>query len=365
MKILTGDIFQSSAKTLVNTVNCVGVMGKGIALEFKKRYPQMYKDYLNRCKNNMVKPGEPYYYSDLLGTSIINFPTKDDWRSQSNINYIIKGLKWFVDNYQKLNITSVAFPPLGCGNGGLLWEDVGPIMYKALSNLPIDIEVYAPYGTKRDMLTEEFLSDYKGISQRIGKRKSNLNKSWLCILEVLYQLNKNRYSNYIGRTMFQKLCYLLTIEGVDTNFKFKQASYGPFSTDAQEAFSVLANTMLIYEEHKGQMDAIFTTENYVKMRENNKDLLNKYQKIIDKVTDMFTRIKNTEQAELYSTIIYAYNDLKKEKKSIDEQELLNYILAWKNRWKNDEKLKFINEGIRDLTLLNYIDIKFVPGFVKN
>lgn len=125
-KILVGDLFASKAQTLVNAVNCVGVMGKGVALEFRNRYPDMFNDYKQRCAKGMVKPGVPYLYTDLTGTSILNFPTKDDWRSQSNIGYVISGLQWFRDNYEKLGIQSIAFPPLGCGNGGYYGETSVP-----------------------------------------------------------------------------------------------------------------------------------------------------------------------------------------------------------------------------------------------
>ena len=148
-----GDIFSSDMKTLVNTVNCVGVMGKGIALEFKKRYPKMYREYMAMCENGHIRPGKPYYYEDAEGNSVLNFPTKDHWRSPSKLSYIIDGLQWFRDNYDKLGITSIAFPPLGCGNGGLSWNVVGPLMYQYLHDLEIDIVVYAPYETSQEQLT--------------------------------------------------------------------------------------------------------------------------------------------------------------------------------------------------------------------
>ena len=98
MKVLIGNMFDSSMATLVNTVNCAGVMGKGVAFEFKKRFPEMYKEYVKLCDQKQLRPGTPYFYQDLCGTSIIVFPTKDHWRSPSKLEYIIKGLDWFVDN---------------------------------------------------------------------------------------------------------------------------------------------------------------------------------------------------------------------------------------------------------------------------
>lgn len=159
MKIKQGDIFTSKCTTITNTINCVGVMGKGIALEFKKKYPEMFLDYSNRCKSHLVKPGEPYVFENgLFGEKILNFPTKDHWRNPSQLSYIEKGLDWFCEHYKEYDIDSIAFPALGCGNGGLRWDVVGPIMYQKLSSLPIEIEIYAPYEVKPDKMTIGFLS---------------------------------------------------------------------------------------------------------------------------------------------------------------------------------------------------------------
>ena len=152
-----GDLFNSSAQTWVNAVNCFGVMGKGIALEFKKRFPNMYKDYVARCKAGLVQLGYPYHYTDLLDNSIINFPTKNHWRSASHLQDIEQGLVYFLAHYQEWGIESVAFPALGCGHGGLEWTFVGPLMYKRLHNLPISVEIYAPYDTPAYQLTPDFL----------------------------------------------------------------------------------------------------------------------------------------------------------------------------------------------------------------
>ena len=165
IKVLIGNLFESEMQTLVNMVNCVGVMGKGVALEFKKRFPEMYKDYVTRCQAKQIRPGVPYLYSDLFGTSILNFPTKDHWRSGSRLDDIVRGLDLFVENYRSWGVTSIAFPPLGCGNGGLEWILVGPVMYRKLMQLDIPVEIYAPFGTPKQQLSEDFL----GRSERQGK----------------------------------------------------------------------------------------------------------------------------------------------------------------------------------------------------
>src|SRR6056297_2677226 len=134
-----GTVFNTPAKTIVNTVNCVGVMGAGIALEFKLRYPEMYKDYKEKCKNDKVKVGRPYLYRLKNDLRILNFPRKKHWRNNSKLEWIESGLIYFRNNYQKINMESVAFPKLGTNNGGLNWSDVKQLMEEYLSDLNINI----------------------------------------------------------------------------------------------------------------------------------------------------------------------------------------------------------------------------------
>src|SRR6266700_329243 len=157
-KALIGDLFGTQAQTRVTTVNCVGIMGKGVAEEFKKRYPAMFEDYAERCERKQVRLGEPYLYRDCSGVLIVNFPTKDHWRSPSRLADIERGLDYFVRHHLEWGVKSAAFPPLGCGNGGLSWEEVGPLMYGKLRHLNIDTEVYAPYGTTKTQCEEDLLA---------------------------------------------------------------------------------------------------------------------------------------------------------------------------------------------------------------
>ncbi|MBK8981085.1 MAG: macro domain-containing protein [Ignavibacteria bacterium] len=139
---INGNIFESNSQTIVNTVNCVGVMGKGIALEFKKRYPEMFKVYAEQCKKGLIKPGILYLYKKS-SPWILNFPTKNHWKHPSKLEYIELGLQKFSNEYQKKGIISIAFPLLGTMNGGLKWTDVKVLMYKYLSELEnLDVEIY-------------------------------------------------------------------------------------------------------------------------------------------------------------------------------------------------------------------------------
>ena len=133
VKVIRGEtIFDSNAQTLVNTINCVGVMGKGIALEFKNRYPAMFDKYKSFCDKGVFKPGVLWIYKAEDGTWVLNFPTKIDWRNPSKIEYIEEGLKKFVEIWEEKGIKSIAFPLLGCSNGGLDPEEVIPLMKKYL-----------------------------------------------------------------------------------------------------------------------------------------------------------------------------------------------------------------------------------------
>lgn len=362
MIIKIGNLFSSRAKTLVNTVNCVGVMGKGIALEFKKRYPDMYDEYVYKCENGVVIPGEPYYYTDLVGNSIINFPTKNHWRSPSKLSYIIKGLQWFRENYKELGITSVAFPPLGCGNGGLSWSVVGPIMYEMLCDLPISIELYAPYGTNSDQLTEGFLkskiAEINKCEDVIGEESKKINKYWMLILYTIKQLNNDKYALSVGRVIFQKVCYILTKSGIPTQFNFEKGTYGPYSTEVNDAVKILSNTNLMTEEVRGSMIETIVSDNFVlKYNDYTEDELFK----VDRAIDLLSRIKNTHQAELITTVLFSYEILAKEKIIPTEEDIFNYVIKWKPHWKIIDKDRIISI-IKELAALKWIEPNLTTGY---
>lgn len=136
-----GDIFESEAQTIVNPVNTVGVMGKGLALSFKEKYPEMFKKYREICMKGLFNPGQLmlFRYSDHW---VLLFPTKIHWKNESKIEYIEEGLKKFTETYLQKGIRSVAFSKLGCGNGHLSWDIVKPIMEKYLESLPIPVFIY-------------------------------------------------------------------------------------------------------------------------------------------------------------------------------------------------------------------------------
>jgi len=144
-------LLKADVEALVNTVNCVGVMGKGIALEFKQTFPRNFEVYQKACKTGEVKPGSMFVFktgSIFKPQYIINFPTKRHWRDNSKIDNIKTGLVALIREISQLNIQSVAVPPLGCGLGGLNWSIVRPMIEKAFEDLPdVQVLLYEPEGS--------------------------------------------------------------------------------------------------------------------------------------------------------------------------------------------------------------------------
>ena len=175
IKIVRGNIFNTKAQTVVNTVICVGVMGKGIALVYKLRYPQMFDIYHDYCKRHLISIGKLWLYKgDGTDPWVLNFPTKFHWKYPSKIEYIEQGLKKFVDTYDKCGITSVAFPMLGTHNGGLDKDAVRALMINYLSqcNIPIEIYDYDPMAS--DDLFETFKEKWFSIPSNELKKVTQI-----------------------------------------------------------------------------------------------------------------------------------------------------------------------------------------------
>lgn len=145
---VSGDIFASDADAIVNAVNCVGVMGKGLALQFKKRFPENFKVYKSACDEQALRPGSVlvHEHSKTVKTRFaINFPTKDHWKQPSKIEYIDSGLESLVHEIERYKISSIAIPALGCGLGGLDWGNVRPRIVEALSPIiGLTVFIYEP-----------------------------------------------------------------------------------------------------------------------------------------------------------------------------------------------------------------------------
>ncbi len=232
-----GNLLEAPVDALVNTVNTVGIMGKGLALQFKQAYPDNFRAYESACKRGEVRLGEMFTYetSQLDGPRlIINFPTKAHWRSRSKLSDIKVGLRSLLTVISEQNIQSIAIPPLGCGNGGLDWAEVRPLIVEALGDLPgVRVMVYPPQEapsaksmpvrTRRPGMTAgrsallAMLGSYVGLS----RREEASTADGASLLEI------------------QKLMYFLQERGQDLGLDYAKGRYGPYADNLNHALEPL------------------------------------------------------------------------------------------------------------------------------
>ncbi len=227
-KITQGDLLrQDDVDAIVNTVNCVGVMGKGIALQFKNKWPENNRAYELACKQKQVRPGRMFVFDSgglVKPNYIINFPTKDHWRGKSRIEFIRDGLVDLVKQVKRLGIRSIAIPPLGCGNGGLDWDEVRPLIEQAFDDLPdVEVRLFEPAGAP----------DPKSMEVRTSRPRMTAGRA--AILKVLDTYRTLEYG--LSRIEVQKLAYFLQEAGENLKLSFVKNQYGPYSEELRHALN--------------------------------------------------------------------------------------------------------------------------------
>jgi O-acetyl-ADP-ribose deacetylase (regulator of RNase III) len=238
MKFTQGNLLEAPAEALVNTVNTVGVMGKGIALMFKEAFPENFRAYEDACKHEEVRVGRMFVTetSSLEGPRwIINFPTKKHWRQSSKLEWIVEGLDDLRRVIQDRNIRSIALPPLGAGNGGLDWSEVRPEVQRALGDLQdVDILVYEP------------TDKYQNVAKRTGVEKLTparaliaemIRRYWVLGIECTY-LEVQKLGWFLERTI-----HSLGVED-PLKLQFKADKYGPYSDRLRHLLDALDGTYL-------------------------------------------------------------------------------------------------------------------------
>lgn len=231
----TGDLLHADVDALVNTVNTVGVMGKGIALQFRRAYPDMFKAYAKACKSSDVQLGRMHVWETgvLDGPRfIVNFPTKGHWRSGSKLADIEAGLADLVRVVREHGITSIAVPPLGCGNGGLDWADVEPLIRAAFAELPdVDVRLYAPDAPP------------KAAEMGNATARPTMTVGRAALVTLL-----DRYDGVaLGATPIevQKLMYFLQVLGEPLNLKYAKNLYGPYADNLRHVLDRVEGHFLV------------------------------------------------------------------------------------------------------------------------
>lgn len=330
----TGDLLKSTAEALVNTVNCEGYMGKGIAYQFKLQYPENNKDYIKACKNGSLRVGKMHYYQER-GKIIINFPTKDRWRAKSKMEYIENGLDELIVLIKKLDIKTIAIPPLGSGNGGLIWSEVKLLIEKKLINISkkIDILIYEP--------SKNYVS--------LSTIEPKLSTSGLILMEIKGRLNK------FDSLRLQKTAYFINIFSKQNYFKFKRYKYGPYDN----SIAIIGKNIKEFQKYHNVRN---TSEAYAILY--NKIVSHKVEvklselRVFIEQSAMFVNSINTNhELECLATITY----LIEEQKSLMENEIVKCFKEWSidkaNRYSDEE----IIEAVNKLNKLNIIE-KTLTGY---
>jgi O-acetyl-ADP-ribose deacetylase (regulator of RNase III) len=332
LQIITGNMLDANVEALVNTVNTIGVMGKGIALQFKNAFRKNYSDYLAACKSGTFDIGELLIVKDHninLGEKlIINFPTKKHWRQPSKYEYIEVGLQALVKCINDHQIKSIALPPLGCGNGGLDWSIVKPMIEKHLSPLDADIFVYEPNDSVKEILQKE-----------VSVTKAKLTPARAMLLYSLF------YYEALGEhtSLFSanKLAYFLQHRmGEKLTLNFQPYKYGPYASGVQHVLLSMNGTYL-YGLEQNQATAFEPLKlNYNKFGEL-EDYIDKNLTTIQKIrlkelTRFITGFESDLSIEILASVAFIL-----EKDSTQTLEQVAADVTWTTRKKQLFKPSYI------------------------
>jgi len=229
IKLTQGDILKADAEALVNTVNCVGIMGRGIALQFRKAFPENFKAYEAACKAHHVKPGKMFIYDlNCLYSPrfIINFPTKRHWKGKSHIEDIKSGLIDLVDVVENMQIRSIAIPPLGCGLGGLNWEEVQPLIIEAFQSIPeVAILLFEPAGAPQATV---MVKENKVPNMTVGRA---------ALLGLMRRYLAAVMDPTVTLLEVHKLIYFMQEAGEPLRLNYQKAIYGPYAENLRHVLS--------------------------------------------------------------------------------------------------------------------------------
>lgn len=235
IKFTTGDILTADVEALVNSVNCVGIMGRGVALQFKNAFPENFKAYKNACAHGVVQPGRMFVFETGTMTNpkyIINFPTKRHWRGKSRMDDIEAGLKALVSEIERRRIRSIALPPLGSGLGGLHWPDVRARVEAALSELKdVGVLVYEPNGVP-DAQTSRV------------RKVPKMTPGRAALVLLLHRYLRGLLDPFVTLLEAHKLMYFMQEAGQPLRLHYTKASYGPYAENLRNVFLAIEGHLI-------------------------------------------------------------------------------------------------------------------------
>ncbi|MBZ4334351.1 macro domain-containing protein [Corallococcus sp. AS-1-12] len=289
----TGDLLRAEVEALVNTVNTEGVMGKGIALQFKQAFPDNFKAYKKACDREEVRPGTMFVFDQggLAGGPryIINFPTKRHWRAKSRIEDIESGLRDLVRVIKERKIASIAVPPLGCGNGGLRWSEVEPLITNALGGLEgVRVQVFAPAGSP------------PAKSMRVSTERPKMTPGRAGLLGLMAKYGEP--GTTFTRMEIQKLAYFLQVGGEPLRLEFVRHHYGPYAEQLNHVLERLEGHFIRgYGDRTGPSE-IVPEPGGVEEAMNYLDALPETLARLERVARLFKGLESPYGAELLATV---------------------------------------------------------------
>ncbi|MFN0034932.1 MAG: macro domain-containing protein [Saprospiraceae bacterium] len=339
IRYLTGNLLDAQAQALVNTVNTVGVMGKGIALQFKEAFPHNYKLYVAACKKGELMPGkllvvrEPTMQGEKI---IVNFPTKTEWFKKSQYEYIKIGLQELINVIHREKMSSIAIPPLGCGNGGLKWERVRPMIENHLGGLEgIDVQVFEPSDAVKAILKAQELNKPARLTPA---------RAMLLYSMFYYESSGEPASLFVAN----KLAYLLQRLGENLRLSFTPSHYGPYSVQIEHVLHNLNGTYLrgleqrnakAFEPLELNYAALEEVKNYVASQ-----LSPEQRQRLDNLLSLVEGFQSALSLEILATVDF----VKKGSPNMTEPEIAEVIYNWSDRKRKLFQEKYIHIAFQHL-----------------
>ncbi len=326
-----GDILQADAEALVNTVNCVGVLGRGIALQFKEAFPENFRAYAAACKRGEVRPGRVFVFETHRLTPprfIINFPTKRHWRGKSCMEDIEAGLEDLVRQVARLGIRSVALPPLGSGLGGLEWEQVRPRIERSLSHLPdVRVLVFEPGGAPEAALRPR---RQKAVKMTPGRA---------ALVALMDRYLRGALDPFVSLLEIHKLMYFLQEAGEPLSLRFSKGHYGPYAENLRHVLREIEGVFIEGYDDAGDspgkpLEVLASATD--KARAALAQRANTRRRLA-RVEDLVTGFETPSGLELLATVHWVAS----REGVVDEDRLAGAVHAWGRR-----KREFTRDSIR-------------------
>lgn len=350
MEFTTGDILKDDTEAVVNTVNCVGVMGRGIALQFKKRFPDNFKEYAAACKRSEVRPGTMFVHETGTLTNpryIINFPTKRHWRGASRIEDIEAGLDALIEVVWDKGINSLALPPLGCGLGGLDWSQVKSLIINKLSVLrDVRIRVYEPLGSP------------SATKQVRNKPVPKMTPGRAALIILMRRYLAGLLDPFITLLEVHKLLYFLQESGENLRLRFKPALYGPYAENLRHVLHATEGHYISgYADGGDQPDkALYLIPGALKNAEQFLDAQAPVKSRLERVADLVKGFESSFGLELLATVhwVVTHNQI------ADSDEVIKRVYAWNHR-KKQFTPRQIRLALKILSQKQWIDSIFLDS----